>query len=138
MSDYSTPKENWLAVDVPGPSDLIRMERNARANHEDLAAEAITRGDADTAEIAARIAADALKQDLPSAASGFDEQNYPVGTTVFVYVDAETSTPTINQLRAIHIINTHIFGLAEYGPLLNGGWRCRGFDSPVALFQRVS
>jgi hypothetical protein len=56
MSDYSTPKENWAAGETPVPSDLNRMEKNARANHEDLIAgdlaEASTRGAADTALVA--------------------------------------------------------------------------------------
>jgi hypothetical protein len=49
---YSTPKTNWTAGDIPVASDLIRIESNIESIHDGYIA-------GDTAEEAARIAADA-------------------------------------------------------------------------------
>jgi hypothetical protein len=39
---YSTPKENWTALDIPVASDFNRIEGNAHANHDGyIAADAI-------------------------------------------------------------------------------------------------
>jgi hypothetical protein len=70
---YVTPKTNWATGNIPVASDLNRIEGNAEANHDAIAAEVIARASADTTltndlntEIASRISVDGTKAPLPS------------------------------------------------------------------------
>jgi hypothetical protein len=128
MAEWILPKIDWTGNSGPLPSDLNRMEGNAQYLKDALANEITDRESAIEAEAAARVAADALKQNIPSTSEDMNFNNFPVGTTLLVlsenYVQRNyhCSAPMTKAGSATEYTFTYVAGQTA----MLGTWYSRG------------